>query len=209
MRVLCSALALCSLLQVPARAVEPAPQYSAEQLASDLSDPASHAADDCAAGGLAASPEAGCAPRTRGFSLARPGRGTSTPGSSTQSSAGARGRSTATYTHGRNLLITFANDSTSLTKQAQANAQVFAQVANSAPFQGVRFEIDGHTNAVGGREYNLKLSRARAEALVDFLAAQGVDRSRFEVNGYGFDHPSDAGHPAAAGNRRVEARRLN
>ena len=88
-------------------------------------------------------------------------------------------------------------------------ARVFAEALNSSKLQGLRFAIDGHTNAVGGRDYNLKLSHDRAQAVVDFLTSHGVDASRLEVNGYGFDRPVDPANPKAAINRRVEARRLN
>jgi outer membrane protein OmpA-like peptidoglycan-associated protein len=110
---------------------------------------------------------------------------------------------------GRDLLINFANRSTVLTDQARANASAFAQALSSPSLRDARFAIDGHTNAVGSRDYNLKLSRARAQALVDFLVAQGVDASRFEVSGYGFDRPIDSANPSSPTNRRVEAHRLN
>jgi outer membrane protein OmpA-like peptidoglycan-associated protein len=108
----------------------------------------------------------------------------------------------------RNLLITFGNGSAALTEQAMANASVFAQAINSGSLAGSRFAIEGHTNAIGARDYNLSLSRARAQALADFLVSLGVDPSRLDVEGYGFDRPYDAGNPRSEINRRVEARRL-
>ena len=109
----------------------------------------------------------------------------------------------------RDLLIAVDNNSTQLTEQARSNAHVFAEALKAPALQGVRFEIDGHTNAVGSREHNQELSRGRAQALVDYLTAQGVDRSRFDVRGYGFDQPVPGLDPGAADNRRVEAKRVN
>jgi outer membrane protein OmpA-like peptidoglycan-associated protein len=106
---------------------------------------------------------------------------------------------------GVDLLITFANGSAALTDQARANAAVFADVMRTvAP--SARFAIDGYTSAVGSRDYNARLSVERAHALTDYLVSLGVDAARFQVSGHGFDQPIDPRHPAAAVNRRVEAR---
>ncbi|MEZ5749043.1 MAG: OmpA family protein [Caenibius sp.] len=109
----------------------------------------------------------------------------------------------------RDLLIGFANASAELTEQAKANARVFAQAISSPQLASARFAIDGHTNAVGGREYNYELSLQRANALVNYLESLGVARTRFEVGGFGYARPINPADPAAAENRRVEARRLD
>lgn len=107
------------------------------------------------------------------------------------------------------LMITFVTNSTTLTPQAEANANEFVTALRSQKLTGMKFAIEGHTDAVGTRAYNLDLSQRRAEAVVDFLVAKGVDRSRFVVHGYGFDRPIDA-HPGdSAANRRVEVVKAN
>jgi outer membrane protein OmpA-like peptidoglycan-associated protein len=45
--------------------------------------------------------------------------------------------------------------------------------------------VEGHTDSVGGFEYNQKLSERRAQSVVDFAASTGVDSSRFTAKGYG------------------------
>ena len=40
---------------------------------------------------------------------------------------------------------------------------------------GSKFEIDGHTDATGPEEYNLGLSERRADAVVSYLASEGID----------------------------------
>ncbi len=66
--------------------------------------------------------------------------------------------------------------------------------------------IEGHTDSAGPEEYNMDLSRRRAESVADFLIAQGVDSSRFTVKWYGETQPraDNATAEGKAQNRRVE-----
>ena len=66
-------------------------------------------------------------------------------------------------------------------------------------------QVEGHTDDRGGATYNLLLSQARAAAVLDYLAAKGVERDRLEAKGFGPTHPIDTnGTPAGrAANRRV------
>lgn len=48
-------------------------------------------------------------------------------------------------------------------------------------FPEVRFRVYGHTDAVGSEAYNKRLGLARANAVVSFLAAQGISTSRLEA----------------------------
>ena len=66
--------------------------------------------------------------------------------------------------------------------------------------------IEGHTDSTASDTYNLALSQRRANAVEDFLIAQGVDPTRIEARGYGEQLPV-ATNDTAAGrqqNRRVE-----
>jgi len=108
-----------------------------------------------------------------------------------------------------NLLLVFDLDSANLTDQAIANARVFARVVNSPEFQQARFEIQGHTDMRGAREYNQDLSRRRAEAVKAFLVSQGIAADRLAARGYSYDQLADPMRPQAPENRRVVARRLN
>jgi outer membrane protein OmpA-like peptidoglycan-associated protein len=66
--------------------------------------------------------------------------------------------------------------------------------------------IEGHTDADGSNEYNLELSRLRAEAVRSVLVAGGVPAQRIETQGYGETRPIGSNQTAngKAQNRRVE-----
>ncbi len=71
---------------------------------------------------------------------------------------------------------------------------------------GLKIQVEGHTDSVGGDEYNMKLSENRAGAVRDFLVAQGVSASAVSSQGFGKTMPV-ADNSTAAGrqqNRRVE-----
>ncbi len=70
----------------------------------------------------------------------------------------------------------------------------------------LKLTIEGHTDDVGSDEANLKLSAARAAAVVDALVAKGIARERLESVGYGESRPiaDNATAEGRAKNRRVE-----
>ena len=102
------------------------------------------------------------------------------------------------------LRVTFVTGSSELTESGQREAQKFAAALSSPLLQGMRFTIEGHTDAVGSRASNQDLSRRRAGAVVDYLVGKGIDRARFDAVGYGADRPLDGISSTAALNRRVE-----
>lgn len=55
------------------------------------------------------------------------------------------------------------------------------QAAWIRQFPEVRFRVYGHTDAVGSDGYNKRLGLARANAVVSYLATQGISRSRLEA----------------------------
>jgi len=68
------------------------------------------------------------------------------------------------------------------------------------------FEVVGHTDIVGGDEYNYKLSRKRANTVLKYLADQGVDPSKLKIGYYGSSQPKESNENelGRARNRRVE-----
>jgi outer membrane protein OmpA-like peptidoglycan-associated protein len=71
--------------------------------------------------------------------------------------------------------------------------------------QGYRFLIVGNTDAKGSREYNLKLSQERADAIrAALIDPFGIAPSRIEAVGLGEEQLLNAANPEAAENRRVQ-----
>lgn len=102
------------------------------------------------------------------------------------------------------LRVSFVTGSAELTEAGRREADKVIAALASPSLAGKKFRIEGHTDSVGSREFNLELSKRRAQAVVDYLAAKGADRSRFAVTGYGFDKPLPGTRASNGENRRVE-----
>ena len=71
---------------------------------------------------------------------------------------------------------------------------------------GLKIAVEGHTDNVGGDEYNMKLSENRAHAVQTYLLSQGLNPGIVTAQGFGKTKPV-ADNDTAAGrqqNRRVE-----
>ncbi len=70
----------------------------------------------------------------------------------------------------------------------------------------LKVRIEGHTDSVGSKAVNVKLSQGRAEAVKEFLATQGVETARLSSQGFGPEVPLDTNANAEGRerNRRVE-----
>lgn len=68
--------------------------------------------------------------------------------------------------------------------------------------------IEGHTDNVGPRAFNLDLSRRRAKAVEDYLLGKAIKRERLRSEGFGMDKPIVANDTPLnrAKNRRTEFR---
>ncbi len=100
--------------------------------------------------------------------------------------------------------VSFGFDSADLTPVAKQNLDAIAEVF--IEFPDTDLMIEGHTDNVGNDDYNMKLSKRRAESVVAYLKSQGVAGNRFSVEAFGetrprFDNSTKEGQ---AKNRRVE-----
>ncbi len=73
-------------------------------------------------------------------------------------------------------------------------------------------EIDGYTDNTGDEQYNIKLSKRRADAVADYLKSKGVHMGdRFMTQGLGEGHPiaDNSTEEGRAQNRRVSIHRTD
>ena len=77
--------------------------------------------------------------------------------------------------------------------------------ANSA----MKVQLDGHASAEGTEEYNMQLSKDRANSVKTYLVNSGVDASKISTKGFGETRPitSNATEEGRSQNRRVEFRK--
>lgn len=85
--------------------------------------------------------------------------------------------------------------------------QAIAALQDSA----VEVTIEGHTDDEGDALFNINLSQLRAEAVVRYFVAQGIEPERLRAIGYGSSSPiaDNATEEGRAENRRIEFRLSN
>jgi outer membrane protein OmpA-like peptidoglycan-associated protein len=73
-------------------------------------------------------------------------------------------------------------------------------------YPSLRLAVGGYTDSTGTADFNMKLSQARADSVLDYLVAQGLDSGSLTAQGYGVNDPV-ADNSSVQGrqkNRRVE-----
>jgi outer membrane protein OmpA-like peptidoglycan-associated protein len=100
--------------------------------------------------------------------------------------------------------VNFAFDSAELTADAKKNLNAVAEIF--IEFPDTELMIEGHTDSVGDDNYNMKLSKRRADAVVAYIKSQGVAGNRFKVEAFGETRPRFPNDTKdnQAKNRRVE-----
>lgn len=75
-------------------------------------------------------------------------------------------------------------------------------------FKNLNVVIIGYTDSIGSNEYNMKLSKKRADAVLNYLVENGIQRNRITEEWKGKTNPirSNATKQGRAFNRRVEIR---
>jgi OOP family OmpA-OmpF porin len=102
--------------------------------------------------------------------------------------------------------VNFEFDSAKLTASSTATLNDAVKILKR--HAGTKVEIAGHTDSQGSADYNQGLSERRAQAVADYLIANGANASNLTVKGYGESNPvADNGtKEGRAANRRVELR---
>ena len=83
----------------------------------------------------------------------------------------------------------FEFDSAELTPHVRDNLDEMARALVHPLLGGQRVSIEGHTDDRGEKEYNLELSKKRAEAVANYLSSAGVQSSRLVAKGFGDKRP--------------------
>jgi OOP family OmpA-OmpF porin len=99
--------------------------------------------------------------------------------------------------------IEFESNSTTMIPSSLATLEQLTEQIRHAPRTAI--EIGGHTDKYGEPEYNLQLSRRRAEAVRRYFSKHGLT-NQFTAVGYGDSQPL-SGSEKRAGlqrNRRIE-----
>jgi outer membrane protein OmpA-like peptidoglycan-associated protein/ABC-type amino acid transport substrate-binding protein len=108
------------------------------------------------------------------------------------------------------VMVGFGTGSATLTKRAQKtiDAEMVPFIENNGK---AYFEVSGNTDSTGARSTNLRLSGARAKAVVDYLATQWeFSRDRFKISGNGSERPlCNEADPSADGLSLEECRAMN
>ena len=100
--------------------------------------------------------------------------------------------------------ILFDFDKDEIKPDAFERLDAIAAILEKNPAMSV--EIQGHTDNIGTKEYNMDLSQRRANAVAKYLEDKGIARDRLAATGFGFEKPvalnsTDYGRSL---NRRVE-----
>lgn len=100
--------------------------------------------------------------------------------------------------------ILFDFNKATLRRDVEFNLVKIATILNQ--YDEMNVLVEGHTDAIGTDEYNLTLSKKRAQAVSDFLASQGVKANRLSWEGYGKTRPvaDNATDEGRQKNRRVD-----
>ena len=103
------------------------------------------------------------------------------------------------------LEIRFDYNSADIAKTSVQAVQELGKALSDASLKGSTFVVAGHTDAVGGEEYNQGLSERRADTIKRYLTEKyGINGSDLVTVGYGKTKPKDANAPLDPANRRVQ-----
>lgn len=96
--------------------------------------------------------------------------------------------------------IFFDSDKSELLPRSYVELNKLITLLHRYPTMIIR--INGHTDILGGHDYNIGLSNRRSKAVVDYLIQHGIASHRVSNKGYGSTSP-------IADNETIEGRQLN
>jgi len=103
------------------------------------------------------------------------------------------------------LEIHFDYNSADINKSSMQAVQELGKALTDPSLKGSTFVVAGHTDAIGGEEYNQGLSERRADTIKRYLTDKfGINGSELVTVGYGKTKPKDPKTPLDPTNRRVQ-----
>jgi outer membrane protein OmpA-like peptidoglycan-associated protein len=109
----------------------------------------------------------------------------------------------------RGLIVNMSDvlfDTAKFTLRPEAREKLAKVAGIVSGHPGLRLDVEGHTDSVGGDDYNQKLSEDRGGSVRDYLVSQGMVATSVSSKGFGKTQPV-ASNETASGrqqNRRVE-----
>jgi len=102
------------------------------------------------------------------------------------------------------LYINFDSGKSTIKKESMPIVEQIIEMMNQA--KDIKLSVEGHTDSDGSNESNLKLSEARAKAVVEAITKGGIDAGRLSSAGFGEEKPiaDNSTADGKAKNRRVE-----
>ena len=102
------------------------------------------------------------------------------------------------------LYINFDSGKSTIKNESMPVIEQIIEMMKQAP--DIKISVEGHTDSDGSNESNLKLSEARAKAVVEAIVKGGIDAARLSSLGYGEEKPiaDNSTDEGKAKNRRVE-----
>ena len=103
------------------------------------------------------------------------------------------------------LDIQFDYNSAEISKTSVPSVQALGKALTNPDLKGSTFVVAGHTDAIGGEEYNQGLSERRADSIKRYLTEKfGIAGTDLVTVGYGKTKPKDPSAPMDPINRRVQ-----
>jgi OmpA-OmpF porin, OOP family len=102
------------------------------------------------------------------------------------------------------MQLPFAFDSSEILEAAKSRLDALGVALQSPELLNERYIVSGHTDSAGRIDYNIDLSKKRAEAVKAYLVGKhGIATTRIVPIGKGSSELIDPSDPRAAANRRV------
>jgi outer membrane protein OmpA-like peptidoglycan-associated protein len=103
------------------------------------------------------------------------------------------------------LEIKFEFNSAQISRGAMSDMEALGKALSDPSLKGSSIVLAGHTDGVGGEDFNQDLSERRADTIKKYLTEKyGLAGSDLVTVGYGKTRPKDANAPMDPTNRRVQ-----